>query len=201
MAAVQTFRKWASRGASALLVAAVILSESYWTLRHPVTGGVFFALGVSLAAVAVLGRVWCAIYIEGYKTKSIINMGPYSLCRNPLYFFSLTGAAGIGLTTETLTIPILICIGFIFYYLPVIKNEESHLEKLHPADFKIYKQTTPAYWPRFSHLREPDMYTVNPKKIRKELLSGIWFFLAIAIIHVIKTLHAFGAFPVMFKLY
>jgi len=48
-----------------------------------------------------------------------------AMCRNPLYFFSLLGALGVGLTTETLLIPFVILIAFVGYYPNVIKSEEA----------------------------------------------------------------------------
>ncbi len=37
-------------------------------------------------------------YIAGLKSKRVISYGPYSIMRNPLYFFSSLGFIGAGLT-------------------------------------------------------------------------------------------------------
>ena len=50
--------------------------------------------GVALLAVAAMGRIWCLIYIAGRKNKELCQLGPYSLCRNPLYLFSFVGVIG-----------------------------------------------------------------------------------------------------------
>ncbi|GIS42766.1 MAG: hypothetical protein Ct9H90mP15_08060 [Candidatus Neomarinimicrobiota bacterium] len=30
-----------------------------------------------------------SLYVEGFKTKKLITEGPYSMVRNPLYFFTV----------------------------------------------------------------------------------------------------------------
>jgi protein-S-isoprenylcysteine O-methyltransferase Ste14 len=50
------------------------------------------------------------------------------MCRNPLYFFSLIGAIGLGLASENLLILGLIMIFFLVYYPFTIIAEEAKLE-------------------------------------------------------------------------
>jgi len=84
----------------------VLLAESRWE-RLPMVSTLLFAGGCVLAGAASLGRLWCALYIAGYKDGVLVTEGPYSLCRNPLYFCNLLGAAGVGLATETLLVALL----------------------------------------------------------------------------------------------
>ena len=67
-------------------------------LRH------FAVLGLGLAAiiVAIVGRAWCSLYIGGRKNAQVMQDGPYSICRHPLYFFSTIGATGFGLLLDSL---------------------------------------------------------------------------------------------------
>jgi protein-S-isoprenylcysteine O-methyltransferase Ste14 len=100
----QTFRKLRikiTQTIGYLLIAAIFLSTSAWENAHPFIGSLLFFFGVILLAIASFGRIWCSLYIGGFKTNSLISGGPYSLCRNPLYFFSFLGGIGIGLATET----------------------------------------------------------------------------------------------------
>ena len=46
-------------------------------------------LGFVLVVFGSFGRIWASLYIEGNKTKNLITAGPFSMVRNPLYFFSL----------------------------------------------------------------------------------------------------------------
>ena len=92
-------------------------------------------------------------------------MGPYSVCRNPLYFFSMLGGLGVGLATETLTIPALILLAFAVYYPFVIHYEENKLLTVHGEDFKNYFQTVPRFWPKWTLLIEPEEYAVTQKHL------------------------------------
>ena len=87
----------------ALLIGAMLLfSGSRWEdIRLYST--ILFTAGVIMVGIATMGRVWCNLYICGYKSGKLITEGPYSMCRNPLYFFSLIGGIGIGLVTMSLT--------------------------------------------------------------------------------------------------
>ena len=44
--------------------------------------------GIMLILVAILGRIWCTLYIGGRKCAEVVDSGPYSVIRNPLYVFS-----------------------------------------------------------------------------------------------------------------
>ena len=63
--------------------------------------------GLALIAVCIIGRAWCSLYIGGRKTAEIVDRGPYSISRNPLYVFSFMGAFGMGALTGSLTIALL----------------------------------------------------------------------------------------------
>ncbi len=111
------------------VIAILIISSSAWEDQFPVLSSVFFMVGILLVGIASLGRLWCSLYIAGYKTKKLITQGPYSISRNPLYFFSLLGAIGVGFASETLLIPFIIMIAFVLYYPSVIRCEEAKLKK------------------------------------------------------------------------
>ena len=82
------------------LFAVILFSDSRWE-NIGLTSAVLFFSGALLVGIATVGRLWCSLYISGYKTKQLVKTGPYSLSRNPLYFFSLLGAIGVGMVTET----------------------------------------------------------------------------------------------------
>ena len=77
--------------------------------------------------VAALGRVWTSAYISGKKNHELVVDGPYSLTRNPLYFFSLLGYLGAGLAFEKLTVSLAFTVVFVFTHWPTICRRESKL--------------------------------------------------------------------------
>jgi len=184
-----------------LLVVLICISSSLWEDKAPFVTTVLFLLGAILVGIASLGRLWCSVYIAGYKTDHLITQGPYSMCRNPLYFFSLLGALGVGLTSETLLIPFVILIAFVGYYPLVIKSEEAELIKLHKSEFEIYLKEVPKIFPKISLLNEPEEYTVKPIVFKRHMFHALWFVWSLGIIEIIEELHELNVLPTIFKIY
>lgn len=148
-----------------------------------------------------MGRLWCSIYIAGYKTDRLIKEGPYSICRNPLYFFSFIGALGVGMATESFLIPFLIMITFTIYYPMVIKSEESEMLKKHGKEYEAYLGLVPSFFPHISKLKEPDSYITKPIIFRKHIFSALWFVWLLGILELIEGFHELHVLPVIFRIY
>ena len=127
--------------------------------------------------------------------------GPYAMCRNPLYFFSMLGTLGVALMTHTFTIPVLALISFAIYYPYVIRAEEQDLTKIHGAPFEAYRSRTPAFFPRWSLLQEPENYQVKPRVFRNHMGSAVWFILAIGVIALLHAGRSLGHIPALISLY
>lgn len=179
----------------------IFFSSSQWEEKAYFVTATLFFIGVLLVAIASLGRLWCSVYIAGYKTDHLITQGPYSMSRNPLYFFSLLGALGVGFATETLLIPLLIFIAFVMYYPSVIRSEEEGMMKLHKDAFAVYMQKVPSFFPKLSLLNEPEEYIVRPKVLKRHIFDALWFIWIIGILEVIEALHELHIIPVIFKIY
>jgi len=150
---------------------------------------ILFLVGLVLVGVATVGRLWCSLYISGYKDSGLITTGPYSISRNPLYLFSSIGFVGIGLATETVTLVLALALIFVLVYLPVIKREEERLRSKFGATFDAYCACTPRFLPNFSKFTEPVSYIVNPRMFRSSLGEVIWFVWFVGIIKIVQVLH------------
>jgi len=184
-----------------LLVVLICISSSLWEDKAPFVTTVLFLLGAVLVGIASLGRLWCSVYIAGYKTDHLVTQGPYSMCRNPLYFFSLLGALGVGLTSETLLIPFVILIAFVAYYPLVIKSEGAELIRLHKSEFENYLKEVPTFFPKISLLKEPEEYTVKPIVFKRHMFHALWFVWFLGIIEMIEEFHELSVLPAIFKIY
>ena len=198
---VEKLRIHISQIFAVLLIMFICVSRSLWEDKAPFVTMVLSLLAVFLVGVACLGRLWCSVYIAGYKTDHLVTQGPYSMCRNPLYFFSLLGALGIGFASETFLIPVLILIGFLAYYPLVIKSEEAELAKLHKTEFEIYFKKVPRFFPKISYLSEPEEYIVKPVIFKKHMFSAIWFLWLLGILEVIEELQELKVLPAIFDIY
>lgn len=189
---------------SRLMVAGVLallaVSGSAWTGGASFVGSGLVAIGLALIGVAMVGRLWCNLYIVGYKNQTLLTTGPYSTSRNPLYFFSSLGGVGVGLTSETLTVGVLIAVLFAITYPGVILTEEQRLQRIHGQAWLDYVARVPRFFPRFSQLVEPEEYEVHPKLFRKHLLDALWFVWAAGLMALIGGAHAMGWLPTVLVL-
>lgn len=176
-----------------------IFGQSCYQMK--LAGIVLFVIGTSMAAVGAFGRLWCSLYISGYKNNTLICEGPYSLCRNPLYFFSFIGTFGVGLSTGSFTIPGMVVVGFAVYYPLVVRGEEARLAVIHGERFEVYRQNTPVFFPRFSAFLEPGEYVVRPKTFRKDIGDSVWFIWSACLLQLIASLRMNDYIPTLFKLF
>lgn len=198
---IENFRIYISRIFGVSLIVIILVTTSAWEDKASFVSMFLFLVGAVLVGIASLGRLWCSLYIAGYKTDTLITEGPYSMCRNPLYFFSLLGALGVGFASETFLIPLIILIAFAIYYPIVIKSEEAKLEKIHKKEFEAYIDKVPSFLPKLSYLKEPEDYVVKPLVFKKHIFDALWFVWFIGIIEIIEGLHELKVLPTLFKIY
>lgn len=190
-----------SRGFSIAAFILTIFAGSEWQYSSPWISSAYLMASLIFVAFASVGRLWCSLHIAGNKNRKLVTTGPYSISRNPLYFFSLMGLVGVGLATFTLTIPIILIVGFFLYYPFVIRDEETRLQRLFPADYPAYAAAVPMLIPRHFQLVEPPLCEVNPRVFLTHALSVVWFVPAAGVILVLSSLHAAHIIPIYFRLY
>lgn len=198
---VERWRIPATQVFVALLIGLVLFSRSRWSDRSPGVATALFAAGVVLVAVAALGRTWCSMYIAGHKGRVLVTQGPYSVCRHPLYLFSLIGGVGLGLTARSLTVPLILLAGFGTVYSLVVRREEEALHQAFGQAYDDYARATPRFLPKLSLLREPREHVVDPLVFRAHLLSTVWFLWLIALAAVVEALHDAHVLPAALALY
>jgi protein-S-isoprenylcysteine O-methyltransferase Ste14 len=167
----------------------------------PAIADIIFICGITLVGIGTIGRIWCALYISGYKDRILIQSGPYSICRHPLYFFSLLGGLGIGLATKTFTIPVIILLGFILFYPLLMDHEEKSLNKIFGKEFQSYFQRTPKFFPKFSLFNTPEECNVGIKVFTRALIRSFFFIWMIGLLELIGGFQQSGIVPTLFSLY
>jgi len=144
----RTHRIVASRAFAVMGLCVLLVTESAWDSTWLELGT--FLAGVVLVGIATVGRLWCSVYISGYKTTKLITVGPYSITRNPLYFFSALGFVGVALVSEALILPMLVVALLMVFTPSVIEQEERVLAAKFGEEFSTYCRRTPRFWPRLS---------------------------------------------------
>jgi len=159
------------------------------------------AFGLSLIVAAIIGRMWCTLYIGGRKSAEIVRSGPYSVTRNPLYVFSTIGAMGIGAQTGSL----IVALGFgILCYVAfsiVIRAEEKFLEQNFGEPYRAYCRDVPRFFPKLSLYNDDATVTVKPDRLYHTFTDGLVFFVAYPFFEFIEYLQGIDVLPVLLRLY
>lgn len=145
-------------------------------------------LGALLMFIAILGRAWCTLYIGGRKTVVLMTSGPYSISRNPLYFFSFIAVAGFGLQTGSISLAALMTLIAYLVFLPVVLHEETGLLSAHEARYEAYRSSVPRFLPRLGLWRDVDAVTVCPDMLRQTVVDGMVFVLLAFLIRALLRL-------------
>ena len=176
-------------------------SEKKLEVIMPLATGIMFSAGLFFVGLGTVGRLWCAQYIAGYKTDTLISEGPYSVCRNPLYFFSLLGGIGVGLCTESIVLAMIVFAVFAIIYPVTIFKEEKELLEKHGELYRGYMSSVPRFIPNWSLFYEPPEYLIQTKIFKRELIDSLYFVLVVGLFEVIEKLLDIGAIKKIFIIY
>lgn len=196
---VQHRRKRYVFASGLLLLAVLLFTESLWpsgTLLHNIHE--WFGYGLIFACIA--GRTWCSLYIGGRKKQVLVEQGPYSLSRNPLYLFSLLGGIGIGLQAGNLVTGTIFGLFVFAVFSAVILQEEAFLKARFPAEFAAYVARVPRWGLRISNWHSDAELTVQPRLVLVTFRDALWFLAAIPLMEGIEMVQNAGWLPVLLHL-
>jgi protein-S-isoprenylcysteine O-methyltransferase Ste14 len=178
-----------------------IFSEKKLEGEAPFLAGIMFTTGCVLVGLATVGRLWCAQYIAGYKTDALVTEGPYSICRNPLYFFSFLGGTGAGLCTESASLAVVIIVAFVLIYPVTIRAEERKLRGIFGDAYEKYSAEVPRFIPNPSLFHEPSRYVIATKAYRREIVDALFFIWAVGLFELGEMLIELRILPVLISIY
>lgn len=186
LSTVQRIRKGAVFAALLGLVGFAVVTQSIGGVNGEWHEHVESA-GFVAMILAIVGRAWCSLYIGGRKKSEIVDRGPYSITRNPLYVFSYLGAFGIGAQSGSVTIAVMfVLVAMAVFYLTV-QREEAFLQREFGAVYAAYKARTPRFWPNVALWRDEEHLTIKPVLFVTTIRDGLVFLLAIPVFELIDA--------------
>ena len=194
---VQRMRKAVLLVGIAICVAFLFFGTSRWR------GGTHETIewtGIALIVVAILGRTWCSLYIGGRKAATLVNTGPYSITRNPLYVFSVLGAAGAGAQLGSVVMAIVGALMASLVFLLVVRKEEHVLKAALGAPYIDYLRRVPRFLPNFWLWRDSASLVIRPSLIIVTFFDALLFFLAIPLAEGVEYLHELDILPNLIQL-
>lgn len=157
-------------------------------------------LGLGLIILCILGRTWCALYIGGRKTVELVDIGPYSITRNPLYVFSIIGAFGAGAQLGSFVVALAAASIAAIVFVFVVWKEEQFLLERFGAPFREYMARVPRFIPNPRLWRGVETLSVRPSRILMTFVDATLFLIAIPLAEGFEYLQAVGYLPVLFYL-
>jgi protein-S-isoprenylcysteine O-methyltransferase Ste14 len=158
------------------------------------------ALGFVLVGGAVLGRLWTTLFIAGRKGSELVVDGPYARSRHPLYFWSIVAALGIGLSTRSIVLTLLLPLAIGVGAAIAARREDAAFLSSHDTAWRGYRDTVPAFWPISSQNPLPDVVAVPTRIYRRAFLDAASFLGLWLCVTLIDALHAGGAWASLFRL-
>lgn len=156
--------------------------------------------GLALIVVCIVGRAWCSLYIGGRKKAEIVDRGPYSISRNPLYVFSFMGAFGMGAQSGSITLAILFLLVTVGVFYLTVKREEAWLAGEFGEPYLAYMKRTPRFGPHFSRWQDRDTLEVRPTFFLTTLWDGAVMLLAVPLFALISLGQNAGWLPLLIHL-
>ena len=164
-----------------LIITFIIIDNNFsaFSLNIDMNTSLLFSyIGFSLVVLGGFGRIWASLYLEGFKTRKLIKEGPYSMVRNPLYFFSLMLFLGMCFAIKSIAVSFALLVVFVLFHIPTILNEEKELLTAHDESYKAYYESTPRLLPnvfKYKKTESTDMIQVRIKSIIKRLWEVIGY--------------------------
>ena len=196
---VQAIRKIAFYVVAAVGVSVVAVTASV-APSGTVTHELIEWIGIVLIVICILGRTWSSLYIGGRKIDEFVQTGPYSIMRNPLYFFSCIGAVGVGMQVGTVLLG-LICglLAYIIFRL-VIGREEQLLAERYGAAYDAYIARVPRFFPSPSLWHDDETLIIRPPRVLMTFADASVFLLAAPGAEFFEALQDSGVLPVLLHL-
>ncbi len=186
------------------LLVLLILVVAFFS-HHIYEEGSFLDIALEISGylfliIAMMGRVWASAYISGKKNQVIVMDGPYSVVRNPLYFFSFLGFLGAGMAFESIIIALALVLVFFLTHWNTILNEEKELHRVFGSQFDEYVKTTPRFIPKLRKLKNPLEVSFNPVVFSRAVLDNSLIAVVFCLAHIIEWAQLNSIIPILFNL-
>jgi protein-S-isoprenylcysteine O-methyltransferase Ste14 len=183
-----------------LCFALVIFTEQVIRFKTPLHE-MLDMLGSILVSLCVMGRIYSTAFLGGHKNALLVDYGPFSITRNPLYFCSFIGACGIALMSNHVVLMVLIPTLFCAVFFSVIQREEAFLREEFGAEYEAYCRKTPRFFPKFSLYHAPETVPLVPRFLLKSLNDAVLWLLALPFFECVEWLQHAGVIRPFFTLY
>ncbi len=173
---------------------------STWRLQSPAVYQLIQSIGLALILVAIAGRTWCAAYIGGRKKVTLVQDGPYSLVRHPLYAFSTIGAAGIGALWGSFVVSFVLAVATAMILQGVTRREEEFLAAKFGTEYAAYAARVGRYMPRRFGWRNDCTGKINQDVAVRTFIQSSFFLMGVPVAAFAEWGQLSGVLPILVNL-
>ncbi len=191
----QRIRIWTLRAVFVAMLPLLLVTEPATT--STALHATMESAGIILIVFGVLTRFWAILYIGGRKNRAVVDEGPYSVCRHPLYLGSTLATLGFGMLTYTVTLTVLIGgLTFLVLMLTALR-EERFLRHEFGADYAAYAARVPLILPRPSLYRSRPEITFSTTDLRTQLRDAVVFLSLFPLAEIFDYVRSLGVVPIV----
>jgi protein-S-isoprenylcysteine O-methyltransferase Ste14 len=177
-----------------LAIPLILFTRSAW-MRQDWLFDILETVGVFLIIGAVLGRFWSILYIGAVKNKMVMQDGPYSICRHPLYFFSTMGVIGFGLMLGSFILAaVLGGVAFVILSRTAAREEGFLRAEFGPA-YEAYAARVPRIWPKLSLFQAEPTVTSSLIAVRTNFFDALVFLAFIPLAEIMEEMKQAALWP------
>jgi protein-S-isoprenylcysteine O-methyltransferase Ste14 len=196
---VQTARKWVL--GTAVWISVLVFAVTNSPLQRGIAvDNLIEWVGILGIVLCIAGRTWCSLYIGGRKIEQLVMLGPYSIVRNPLYVFSIIGAAGAGAQHGSVVVALVLGVLAWLVFYAVVLQEERLLTDRYGAAYAAYRAKVPRFLPKPGLWHDLPTLTIMPPRVLRTFGDAMFFLLAIPMADALEHLQNIGVLPILFRL-
>lgn len=132
-------------------------------------------LGWVVLCLGAIIRIWASSYICARKSRDVVQAGPYSLCRNPLYWGTFLMIAAFPLLLRSPVLALSMIPPIVLYQLAVVPVEEAVMTNRHGEQYLNYCRTVNRWWPTISRFERGEPLDHSAIGYRRECLRLFWW--------------------------
>ena len=136
-----------------------------------------------LAAILAGGvfRLWATLHIGGRKGRTVVDDGPYSLTRNPLYFGIFLTTLSVAAFLQSPGLAVGLTLAAWSYLQVTVQSEERRLSAKLGQDFRDYCGRISRFWPRLATFQTPELLSVDVRCLAIECRRALrWMWIPLA---------------------
>ncbi|RLS57860.1 MAG: isoprenylcysteine carboxylmethyltransferase family protein [Planctomycetota bacterium] len=154
----------------------VLLSfQRPWPRQNPALEWCVELIGWVLFWSGAIIRIWASTYICASKSRSVVSTGPYSLCRNPLYWGTFLMLSGFPFLIRNPWLALFLVPPIGLYLWGVVPVEELVMKTIHGAEYEAYCRKVPRWCPRFSGYARGEALDGHAVGYYRECLRLFWW--------------------------